>query len=133
MDRRRASLRGRGHAGYAVTDPASVFITHLTQILRSQAHQLLNREDVQAMLDSLKRESPVLVKEIEENVKLGRVQKVMATLLEEKVPVHNLEKILEVVSDLPDGDPGMIAEVIRAKLGRAVVGPSSTRMANCRR
>ena len=109
--------------GYAVTDPASVFITHLTQILRAQAHHLLNREDVQAMLESLKRESPVLVKEIEENVKLGKVQKVIATLLEEKVPVHNLEKILEAVSDLPEGEPGMIAELVRAKLGRAVVGP----------
>ncbi|TVR46164.1 MAG: flagellar biosynthesis protein FlhA [Planctomycetota bacterium] len=109
--------------GYAVTDPASVFITHLTQLLRSQAHLLLNREDVQAMLESLKRESPVLVKEIEENVKLGKVQKVIASLLEEKVPVHNLEKILEAVSDLPDADPTMIAEVVRSKLGRAVISP----------
>jgi flagellar biosynthesis protein FlhA len=116
--------RGEAEAmGYAVTDPASVFITHLTQILRANAATILNREDVQTMLDSLKREHPVLVKEIEDNVKLGQVQRVMGTLLEEKCPITNLEKILETVSDNPEGDPAQTCELIRTKLGRALVAP----------
>jgi flagellar biosynthesis protein FlhA len=107
--------------GYTVTDPASVFITHLTQVLRSHAAGLLNREDVQSMLTSLKRESPVLAKDIETNAKLGMVQKVLSALLEERVPISNLEKILEAVADNPGGDPAQIAEQARARIGRSVV------------
>ncbi len=107
--------------GYTVTDPASVFITHLTQVLRSHAAGLLNREDVQSMLTSLKRESPVLAKDIEINAKLGMVQKVLGALLEERVPISNLEKILEAVADNPGGDPAQIAEQARARIGRSVV------------
>jgi hypothetical protein len=70
------SRRGEAEGlGYAVTDPASVFITHLTQLLKGLASRILNREDVQTMLESIKRESPTLVKDIEENVKYGVIQK----------------------------------------------------------
>ena len=106
--------------GYAVTDPSSVFITHLTQVLKHHAARLLNREDVQAMLDSLKRDCPVLVKEITDNVKLGTVQKVVALLLEEGVPITNFEKILETISDHPDREATQLVEMVRSNLGRSV-------------
>ncbi|MCX8039471.1 MAG: flagellar biosynthesis protein FlhA [Planctomycetota bacterium] len=109
--------------GWTVTDPASVFITHLTQVLRAHAHSVLNREDVQGLLTALKKEAPNLVKEIETNAKLGTVQKVLAHLLEERVPINNLEKILEAVADTPNADPAQIAEQARARLGRAIVAP----------
>jgi flagellar biosynthesis protein FlhA len=117
---RRAEAEG---AGYTVTDPASVFITHLTQVLKSHAAAILNREDVQAMLTSLKKDSPALVKDIETNAKLGTVQKVLGILLEEKVPISNLEKILEGIADNPAGDPAQIAEQVRSRIGRSVVAP----------
>jgi len=107
--------------GYTVTDPASVFITHLTQVLKGHAAGLLNREDVQSMITSLKRESPELAKDIETNAKLGVVQKVIGALLEERVPISNLEKILEAVSDNPTLDPLAIAEQARARIGRSIV------------
>lgn len=110
-------------AGYTVTDPASVFITHLTQVLKTNAANLLNREDVQAMLTALKRDAPVLVKDIETNAKLGVVQKAIAALLEERVPITNLEKILETVADSPAADPFVIAENARARMGRNVIAP----------
>jgi flagellar biosynthesis protein FlhA len=110
-------------AGYTVTDPASVFITHLTQVLKQSSAGLLNREDVQTMLTSLKRESPVLVKDIETNAKLGTVQKVLSALLEEKVPIANLEKILEAIADTPTADPALIAEQVRARIGRSIIAP----------
>ncbi len=110
-------------AGYTVTDPASVFITHLTQVLKQSSASLLNREDVQTMLTSLKRESPVLVKDIETNAKLGTVQKVLGALLEEKVPISNLEKILEAIADTPAADPAQIAETVRARIGRSIIAP----------
>jgi flagellar biosynthesis protein FlhA len=110
-------------SGYTVTDPASVFITHVTQVLKSNAANLLNREDVQAMLTSLKRDAPVLVKDIETNAKLGVVQKAIAALLEERVPITNLEKILETVADQPTADPFLIAENARARMGRNVIAP----------
>ena len=109
--------------GWTVTDPASVFITHLTQVLKANAGQILNREDVQAMLNALKKEAPVLVKDIEANAKLGTVQKVIAHLLEEKVSIANLEKILEAIADAPGGDPATLAEQARSRIGRAVVSP----------
>jgi len=109
--------------GWTVTDPASVFITHLTQVLKANAGQILNREDVQAMLNALKKEAPVLVKDIEANAKLGTVQKVIAHLLEEKVSITNLEKILEAIADAPGGDPVTLAEQARSRIGRAVVSP----------
>ena len=109
--------------GYTVTDPSSVFITHITQVLRANASQILNREDVQTMLTALKRDAPALVKDVEANAKLGAVQKVLGHLLDEKVPVTNLEKILEAVADNPAGDPAQLAEQARARIGRAVVAP----------
>ena len=107
--------------GYTVTDPASVFVTHLTQVLRSNASAILSREDVQAMLTALKKDAPVLVKDIEGGSKLGAVQKVLGHLLDEKVPVTNLEKILEAIADAPAADPAILAEQARARIGRAVV------------
>jgi flagellar biosynthesis protein FlhA len=109
--------------GYTVTDPASVFITHLTQVLRQQVATVLNREDVQAMLTALKREAPALVKEIETGAKTGTVQRVLAALLEERVPVTNLEKILETIADQPTASPEALCESARARIGRAVVAP----------
>jgi len=109
--------------GYTVTDPASVFITHLTTVLKGNAAQILNREDVQAMLDALKKEAPVLVKDIETNAKLGAVQKVLGLLLDEKVPLTNLEKVLEAIADSPTADPALITENARTRIGRSVVGP----------
>jgi flagellar biosynthesis protein FlhA len=109
--------------GWTVTDPASVFITHLTQVLRGNAHQVLNREDVQGLLAALKKDAPALVKEIETGAKLGAVQKVLAHLLEERVPINNLEKILEAVADAPTADPALLAEQARSRMGRAVVSP----------
>ncbi len=109
--------------GWTVTDPASVFITHLTQVLRANAHQVLNREDVQGLLAALKKDAPALVKEIETGAKLGAVQKVLSHLLEERVPINNLEKILEAVADAPTADPALLAEQARSRMGRAVVGP----------
>jgi flagellar biosynthesis protein FlhA len=107
--------------GYTVTDPASVFITHITQVLRGHAAQVLNREDVQGLLSALKKDAPALVKEIETGSKLGTVQKVLAHLLEERVPINNLEKILEAVADAPAADAALIAEQARARIGRSVV------------
>ncbi len=117
-----SSRRGEAESlGYTVTDPASVFITHLTQVLRANASTVLSREDVQAMLTALKKDAPVLVKDIETNAKLGVVQKVLGHLLDEKVPVTNLEKILEAVADTPAADPATIAEQARVRIGRAII------------
>jgi len=119
-----SNRRGEAESvGWTVTDPASVFITHLTQVLRANAHQVLNREDVQGLLAALKKDAPALVKEIETGAKLGAVQKVLGHLLEERVPINNLEKILEAVADAPTADPALLAEQARSRMGRAVVGP----------
>jgi len=75
------------------------------------------------MLTTLKKENPALVKEIETSVKLGLVQKVLGLLLEEKVPITNLEKVFETVADMPNADAAHLCDQVRARIGRSVVAP----------
>ena len=112
--------------GFAVADPAAVFITHLTQVLKQQAGAILNREDVQKFLEVTKRDSPALAKEIEDGVKPGLIQKVIGMLLEERVPITNLEKILETISDYRDMEPAQLCEQVRARLGAGLLRPFLT-------
>ena len=110
--------------GYAVTEAPAVFITHLTQVLKQHAGTILNNEDIQKLLEVVKRDSPALAREIDENVKPGLIQKVIGMLLDERVPITNLEKILETISDHSDQDPANLCEHVRLRLGSGYCGRS---------
>ncbi|MDH3582981.1 MAG: flagellar biosynthesis protein FlhA [Phycisphaerae bacterium] len=85
---------------YTVVDASSVLATHLTEVIKGHADELLSREETNALIDQLKEKSPKLVEEVVgEAIKPGELQKVLQNLLRERVPVRDLETIVETVGD----------------------------------
>src|SRR2546423_13687231 len=85
---------------YTVVEATSVLATHLTELIKSHASELLTRQEVKNLLDNLKARVPALVGEIiPTQVKPGELQKVMQNLLRERVPLRDLEPILETLGD----------------------------------
>lgn len=86
--------------GYTVVDAVSVLVTHLTETLRKYAHELLSRQDVQNLLDNLKKTHPAVVNElVPAQLSVGQIQRILQNLLAEGVSIRNLAGILEKVSD----------------------------------
>jgi flagellar biosynthesis protein FlhA len=86
-------------SGATVVDRASVIITHLAEIVRSNASRLLGREDVRALAEMIKRTHPVVVEELTPSLlSLGQIQRVLQSLLDEGVPIRDLVRIFEALS-----------------------------------
>lgn len=112
--------------GYTVIDAASVLITHLTETLKKIAGELLSRDDVKALVDNLKEQSPAVIEElIPAQMSLGQVQRILANLLKEGVPIRNLQTILEGLADaiIETKDARQLTEQVRAKLARTICEP----------
>jgi len=110
-------------AGYTVVEPAAVIVTHLGEVLKDHAPEILGRQEVQKILDSVKQEHPAVVEELlPEHLTLGGVHKVLQRLLEEKVPIRDMVTILETLADYAPSvkDPDALAEFVRQALGRAI-------------
>ncbi|TCZ79977.1 flagellar biosynthesis protein FlhA [Paenibacillus albiflavus] len=110
-------------SGYTVVDPPSVVATHLTEIIKKHAHELLGRQETKALIDNTKEAYPALVDELIPNVlTIGEVQKVLAKLLREKVSVRDLVTILETLADYGtySKDPEILAEYVRQSLSRQI-------------
>jgi len=120
QERERAALHG-----YTVVDPASVIVTHLTEVLRTHGPDLLTRQDVQSLLDSIKSENSALVTELVPDVlTLGEIQKVLQNLLRENVSIRNLVVIFETLCDhaRSSRDTAQLTEFVRQALARTIVG-----------
>ena len=121
-----ADLRSRAErGGYTVVDAASVLATHLAELIRIHAGELLTREEVGRLLDQLRATAPKLVEEVvPEIVKPGELQKVLQNLLCERVPIRDLETILETVSDwsVHTKDASVLTEYVRNALRRTISG-----------
>ncbi len=112
-------------AGYQVIEPAAVLATHLTEVIRNNAHEILGRQEVQQLIDNLRERNAVLVQDVLETtgVKIGVIQKVLQNLLHERVPVRNLEIILETISDNAEAtqhNPDALSEYCRMALARTI-------------
>jgi flagellar biosynthesis protein FlhA len=117
-DKERAEL-----AGCTVVDPPSVLATHLTEVIKAHAGELLGRQEVQALLDSLKSRLPAVVEELVPGLMtLGEVQKVLQNLLREGISIRDLGTILETLADLARGtkDPDILTEQVRQGLARMI-------------
>lgn len=109
--------------GYTVVEPAAVVATHLTEVIKNAASEILSRQDVQKLVDTLKEDYPALVESvIPEIVPLGSLQKVLVSLLSEKVPIRDLATILETTSDYigVTKDSDVLAEYVRMSLKRQI-------------
>ncbi len=113
-------------AGYTVVDRTSVLATHLSELARRHAPELLGRQETQRLLDGLAKGAPKLVEELlPERYTLGQVQKVLQLLLRERVPIRDLQTICEAMADC-SGQGLDLQEVVarvRQALGRALVKP----------
>ncbi|PJC70317.1 MAG: EscV/YscV/HrcV family type III secretion system export apparatus protein, partial [Zetaproteobacteria bacterium CG_4_8_14_3_um_filter_59_5] len=111
-------------SGYTVVDPATVIVTHITEILRQNAHEILDRAQVREMLDQLSTRHPKVVEDmVPSQVSLGLLQNVLQRLLAEWVPVRDLMAILETLSDGGSANASLdaVVERVRTRLGRSIV------------
>ncbi len=109
--------------GYTVVEPSGVLATHLTELIKRHAADLLTRADTQNLLDNLKQRNAGLVDEVVPSVlKAGEVQKVLQNLLRERVPIRDLETILEVLGDWApkSKDIEILTEYARNGLARTI-------------
>jgi flagellar biosynthesis protein FlhA len=117
-------------AGYTVVDPSSVIATHLTEVIKDHAADILGREQIQTMIQRLEDDYPALVEDVyEDPVTPGKLQKVLEVLLEERVSVRNLVTIVETLADrMQQGiqDAELLAEYCRMALGREITQDYTT-------
>ncbi|AVX20753.1 flagellar biosynthesis protein FlhA [Carboxydocella sporoproducens DSM 16521] len=109
--------------GYTVVDPSSVLATHLTEIIKSHAHEILGRQDVKKLLDNVKETNPAVVEElVPDLLNLGEIQKVLANLLREKISIRDLVTILETLADQARAtkDIDVLTEYVRQALSRQI-------------
>lgn len=85
--------------GYTIVDPSTVIATHLTEVIKTNAHELLGRQETQELLDQLKNKYPKLVEDVVPNVlDLGLLQRILQELLKERISIRNLQTILEILA-----------------------------------
>jgi len=110
-------------AGYTVVNLATVIATHLTELLKAHAHELLDRQAVQGLLDTLAQHKPKVVEELVPNLlSLGGVQKVLQNLVRERVSIRDLLSIVEALADCAplSKDPELLTEYARQRLARSI-------------
>ena len=122
-----AALQNQALAsGYAVVDQTSVLATHLAEVVKQHAHELLSRQEVKRLLDRLAESHPKLVEElVPKLLSLGEVQKVLQQMLREQVSIRDLPTILETLLDAAatSKNPVLLVEAARQALARALVQP----------
>lgn len=109
--------------GYTVVDLATVLITHVSDVIKRHAHELLGRQEVQKLLDNLKVSNPKVVEELIPNLlPMGAVGNVLQNLLREQVPIRDLLTILETLADWAPvvKDTDILTEYVRQALGRTI-------------
>ncbi|MCY0881877.1 MAG: flagellar biosynthesis protein FlhA, partial [Firmicutes bacterium] len=112
--------------GATVIDPGSVIVTHLAEIIRRYAYDILTRQDVKSLLDHVRKSQPVVVEElIPDLLSIGEVQRVLANLLKERVSIRDLPTILETLADKARSsrDIDVLTETVRQNLGRHIIAP----------
>jgi flagellar biosynthesis protein FlhA len=110
-------------SGYTIVDPPSVVATHLTEVIKRHAHELIGRQETKALIDNVKQTYPAIVDELIPNVlSIGDIQKVLAKLLKEKVSIRDLVTIFETLADYGTytKDPDILTEYVRQSLSRQI-------------
>lgn len=109
--------------GFTVVDPTTVMVTHLTETVKNHAHELLGRQEVKEIVDSIKEKYSAVVEElIPDLMTIGELQKVLQNLLKEKVPIKDMVTIMECLADNSRNtkDIELLTEYVRMALGRTI-------------
>ncbi len=110
-------------SGYTVIDPESVFITHLSEVLKKHAHELLTRDDVQMLVDRLRKTQPSLVGDVVGDlVPIGVLQRVLKNLLRNAIPIRELSTILEALGEYASKtkNTDILTEMARKHMSRTI-------------
>ena len=109
-------------AGYTVVDPPAIIATHLTEVIKKHAAEILGRQEVQGIMDALRKDYPAVIDEAAKVCSLGEVQKVLQGLLREQVSIRNTIVILEALADFRPitSDTSILVEKVRQALGRQI-------------
>jgi len=108
--------------GYTVVDPATVISTHMSELVKRNAEELLTRQEVQSLIDKIKETYPVIVDDVLKVASIGLIQRVLKSLLHEKIPLKDMLTILETIADIAEytKNVALISEQVRAKLSRVI-------------
>ncbi|NLI94186.1 MAG: flagellar biosynthesis protein FlhA, partial [Peptococcaceae bacterium] len=113
-------------SGYTVVDAPTVLATHLTEVIKTHAHEIITRQDVKKLIDHAKEQAPAVVEElIPDLLNLGQVQKVLCNLLRERVSIKDMVSILESLADYAGltKDTDRLTEHVRQGLARQIIQP----------
>jgi len=111
------------HLGYTVVNHSAVVATHITEVVKAHAHEILGRQEVQTLLDKVSKSHPKVVEElVPTHLSLGGVQKVLQNLLKERVSIRDLQTILETLADYAPmtKDTDLLTEYVRMNLARQI-------------
>jgi flagellar biosynthesis protein FlhA len=108
--------------GYTVVDPSTVISTHISELVKKYAQELLTRQDVNELMENVKKSHPVVVEDVSKVASVGLVQRVLKELLAEKIPIKDMLTILETISDVAEvtKNTDIIVEQVRARLSRVI-------------
>ena len=108
--------------GYTVVDPATVISTHMSELVKNNAEDLLTRQEVQTLIDKIKNDYPVIIDDVLKIASIGLIQRVLKSLLHEKIPLKDMLGILETIADISEFTKNVefITEQVRAKLSRTI-------------
>ena len=108
--------------GYTVVDPATVISTHMSELVKSHAEELLTRQETQTLIDKLKNDYPVVVDDVLKVASIGLIQRIFKALLHEKIPLKDMLAILETIADIAEYSKNVdvIVEQVRSKLSRVI-------------
>lgn len=108
--------------GYFVIEPASVIITHMSEMIKTHASELLTRQEVQTLLDKAKNDYPVVVEECTKYASTGLIQKVLKSLLKDQIPIKDFISILEAITEIAEVSKSfdLTIEHVRVALARVI-------------
>ncbi len=108
--------------GYTVVDPATVISTHMSELIKKNAEDLLTRQEVQVLIDKIKDDFPVIVDDVLKVAPIGLLQRVLKALLHENIPLKDMLTILETIADVAEytKNVDVLTEQVRAKLSRVI-------------
>lgn len=108
--------------GYTVVDPATVISTHMSELIKRNAEELLTRQEVQTLIDKIKEDYPVIIDDVLKVATIGLIQRILKALLHEKIPLKDMLSILETIADVAEFTKNIdvITEQVRAKLSRII-------------
>ena len=108
--------------GYTVVDPATVISTHMSELVKKNAEDLLTRQEVQSLITKIKGDFPVIIEDLQKVASIGLIQRVLKALLHEKIPLKDMLTILETIADIAEYTKNVeiITEQVRAKLSRII-------------